>query len=63
MLFVFPGFIHQKKKKKIHILRGSRENNQGFQTRTGLEGWTVKTGNWDESWFFKHKEPDFLLIL
>ena len=22
----------------------------------------MKTGNWDENWFFKPKEPDFLLI-
>ena len=25
-------------------------------------GWTVKIENWDENWFFKSKEPDFLLI-
>ena len=34
----------------------------GFQNRTGSGGWTVKTGNRDENRFFKHKEPDFLLI-
>ena len=34
----------------------------GFHNRTGPGGRTVKTGNWDENWFFKPKEPDFLLI-
>ena len=33
-----------------------------FQNRTGPGGRTVKTGNWDENWFFKPKESDFLLI-
>ena len=37
-------------------------SNQGFQNWTGLRGWTVKTGNPDENWFFKSKEPNFLLI-
>ena len=45
-------------KKKI-LLR----KNQGFQNRTEPRGRTMKTGNWDENQFFKHKKPDFLLIL
>ena len=36
---------------------------QGFQTQTESRGWTMKTRNRDENLFFKHKEPDFLLIL
>ena len=35
---------------------------QGFQTRTGPGGRTVKTENRDENRFFKHKKLDFLLI-
>ena len=35
----------------------------GFQNRTGPRGRIVKTENWDENWFFKPKELDFLLIL
>ena len=34
----------------------------GFQNRSRLGGWTVKTGNRDENRFFKQKESDFLLI-
>ena len=36
---------------------------QGFHNRTGPGGQIVKIGNRDENRFFKHKEPDFLLIL
>ena len=36
--------------------------NHGFQNRTELGGWTVKTKNRDENRFFKPKEPNFLLI-
>ena len=41
-------------------MRASRDHD--FQNRTGLGGWTVKTGNQDENRFFKPKESDFLLI-
>ena len=35
---------------------------QGFQTRIGQGGRTVKIGNRNKNRFFKHKEPNFLLI-
>ena len=44
--------------KKIRTQYGG---DHSFQNRTGPRGQTVKTGNRDEIWFFKHKEPDFLL--
>ena len=31
-----------------------------FLDPIGLRGGIVKTGNRDENWFLKHKEPDFL---
>ena len=31
--------------------------------KNGPRGRTEKIGNWDENWFFKPKESDFLLIL
>ena len=40
-----------------------RTFNHSFQNRTRLGGRTMKTENQDDNRFFKHKEPDFLLIL
>ena len=50
--------INTQKLLFLNILR----YNHSFHNRTGSGGRTVKIGNRDENWFFKHKEPDFLLI-
>ena len=38
-------------------------NKHSFQNQTGPGGQTVKIENRDVNRFFKHKEPNFLLIL
>ena len=45
--------------KKIRTQYGG---DHSFQNRTGPRGRIMKIGNQDENRFFKHKEPDFLLI-
>ena len=52
--------VHEERLKSVG--HGGSCVMQGFQNQTGPEGRIVKTGNWDESRFFKHKKPDFLLI-
>ena len=46
----------------LGIVGTSARDEHSSQNRTGPGGRTVKTGNRDENRFFKHKEPNFLLI-
>ena len=57
--------MENRKNETRRIVSGIYEEEEeasSFQNRTGPGGRTVKTRNRDENWFFKHKEPDFLLI-